>query len=91
VSALAYFLSFNSQRLQFLLASNLAFLSSSIQVCDYFFKGALAPAVVVVCGKPNLANSLVDLLAGSVPQESPNVVVPYCSALRDIDPEVRLH
>jgi len=62
-------------------------------VCDYYFKGALAPAVVVVCGKPELATSLVDLLAGSAqpPQASATGVVPYCCALRDINPEVSHH
>lgn len=64
------------------------FRSRGLQVCDYFFAGALAPAVVVVCGKPVLAAALVNLLAGAARPKAEADTGPWCSALRGIDPEV---
>jgi hypothetical protein len=64
------------------------FRTRGLQVCDYFFAGALAPAVVVVCGKPVLAAALVNLLAGAARPKAEADTGPWCSALRGIDPEV---
>ena len=59
-------------------------------VVDYFFADALAPAVVIVCGKPALASSLVDLLAGGGSGGTAAAAAAageWCAPIRGVEPE----